>query len=256
MTSQLSIAAQHRFSTGFEVNFQLELPLHNPRVTAVTGLSGSGKSTLLRILAGLQTVQNGRIRCGSELWVDTSRHLSLPPQARRVGWSAQHPALFPHLSVARNITLGIAHWTPPRQAARLTELLSALELHHLCDHLPAQLSGGQLQRVALARCLAPQPRLLLLDEPLASLDGPSRRQVRLALQTLLARWPVQTLLVTHHPQDIDHLADLVVVIEAGRVLQTGTPSELRHNPCRPLVRDLLTPESLPVEATPRFPDSP
>jgi molybdate transport system ATP-binding protein len=255
MSDSLAVRVSHRFVSGFHLDLQFQLPLHPSTVTAVTGMSGSGKSTLLRILAGLQSVQDGRVQFGPETWVDTARHLELPPQARRVGMVFQHPALFPHLTVAQNITCGIARLPQHLRNDRLAALLGQFDLHHLREQRPGQLSGGQLQRVALARCLAPQPQLLLLDEPLSALDLPSRGLVRQTLKRHLAQSPVTTLLVTHDPNEIRDLATAVIVIDQGRVLQQGPLADVLLNPIEPLVAELLA-AGQPAATPPKSQSSP
>lgn len=241
MSDSLAVHVSHRFVSGFHLDLQFQLSLTPPAITALAGRSGSGKSTLLRILAGLQPVQRGRVQFGSETWVDTDRQQELPPQARQVGMVFQHPALFPHLSVAQNITCGLTRLPPKLRIDRLTALLGQFDLHHLRAQRPGQLSGGQLQRVALARTLAPQPRLLLLDEPFSALDLPSRDLVRQTLQGHLAQRPIPTLLVTHDPAEIRALANAVIVIDQGRVLQQGSLEHVLSNPVQPLVAELLDP---------------
>jgi molybdate transport system ATP-binding protein len=194
-------------------------------VVAVLGPNGAGKTTLLRTLAGLLAVDEGRVVIsGSE--VDGPSGF-VPPQHRAVGVVFQDYALFPHLTVLENTAFGPrargAGRRPSREAAMRT--LASLGVADLADRRPADISGGQAQRVALARALATDPQLLLLDEPLAALDVETRENVRTELDIQLAAFHGCAVIVTHDPLDAMLLADRVIVLENGRIVQDATPAE-------------------------------
>ncbi|MDR2853041.1 MAG: ATP-binding cassette domain-containing protein [Burkholderiaceae bacterium] len=190
--------------------------------TALLGPSGSGKSTLLLALAGLLPNAQGHMRVGGETLLDSARGIDRPARARGVGLVFQDYALFPHLDVEHNLLFGvrrIGQPLAPAARARVQALLRQFNLEPVRHALPRHLSGGQKQRVALARALATQPRLLLLDEPLSALDTDLRTRLRDELAQLLDRVQMPALLVTHDPQDVAVLAQTVVRLDAGRVVQ-------------------------------------
>jgi ABC-type sulfate/molybdate transport systems ATPase subunit len=185
--------------------------------TVIFGPSGAGKSTLLRILAGLAPPQAGRITLGSDLLLDTDSGVALPAGRRGIGFLTQHAALFPHLSAAENVAFGLRHWTAQERRGRITEMLRFFGAESLANRKPAQLSGGERQRVALARALAPNPKLLLLDEPLAALDDTSAQDILARLLQL----PTRIVYVSHDIAEIWPLPATIVVLENGRVAATG-----------------------------------
>jgi molybdate transport system ATP-binding protein len=201
-------------------------------VVAVVGPNGAGKSTLLRVLAGLLPLTSGRVVLTGRVLADAAQALHLPPYERSVGLLFQDYRLFPHLSVRDNVAFGLrARGTRRRQARAAADAwLGRLGLDGLGDRRPAALSGGQAQRVALARALAVEPALLLLDEPLAALDAGTRAAVRADLRRHLAAFGGPSLLVTHDPLEAMTLADRLVVLERGRVVQSGTPREVARRP--------------------------
>ena len=207
--------------------FRLELSLAVDETTALVGPSGAGKSTVLNAIAGLVKPDAGRIACDGEIWFDAERGISVPPERRRVGLVFQDYALFPHLTVRQNI-----EYARRRPA---DEYLDRFQIAHLEHSRPGSLSGGERQRVALARALARDPKVLLLDEPLAALDAHTKADVRAELQQLLAGLEIPTLLVTHDFEDAAALADQVGVIVEGRLRQTGTPVDLVAQPADPFV---------------------
>jgi ABC-type sulfate/molybdate transport systems ATPase subunit len=214
------------------LSVELDIPLRDFRLglsldvaaetVAIVGPSGAGKSTLLRAIAGLVKPHAGRVTLGEEVWLDRARGIDLAPEDRSVGMVFQQYALFPHLSVQRNVEFG--------GKARATELLQRLGIAHLAAARPRQLSGGERQRVALARALAHDPEVLLLDEPLSALDPHTRDVVRRELAGHLAGLALPTLLVTHDVADAIVLADRIGVIREGRIIQVGTPAELAAAP--------------------------
>lgn len=205
---------------------------------AVAGPSGAGKTTLLRMVAGLRRPDSGCVRCGDEVWLDTSTGACAPPERRHLGYLFQDYALFAHLSLWRNVAYGMDGLARGERRARAVALLDRFGLGARADERPGALSGGERQRVALARALARRPRALLLDEPLSALDARTRAAATRELSTLLAELDVPTLLVSHDFGEAALLADRVAVIDAGRVVQAGTPAELVAAPASSFVADL------------------
>nr|WP_241844288.1 ABC transporter ATP-binding protein [Kitasatospora sp. CB01950] len=201
-------------------------------VLALLGPNGAGKSTALRALAGLLPLTSGRLALDGSEWDSPSAGVFVPAEQRPIGVVFQDYLLFPHLSALDNVAFGLRCKGLRRAAAR-AEALPWLERMGLAEHAgqrPAKLSGGQAQRVALARALAVRPRLLLLDEPLAALDARTRLDIRAELRRHLAEFEAVAVLVTHDPLDAMVLADRLVVIEAGQVVQTGRPAEVARRP--------------------------
>jgi molybdate transport system ATP-binding protein len=219
-----------RFAGGPEIAAALELPLDPPRVTVLFGPSGCGKTTVLRCLAGLERPQSGEIRFGEERWFDAASGQSLPPQQRGIGFVFQDYALFPHLDVAGNVGFGLGRLPAGERRARVAAMLARLGLEGLAGRRPRELSGGQQQRVALARALVREPRLLLLDEPLAALDAVLRDSLRDELRQLLLQASTPALVVTHDRNEALVLGDDLVVMSQGRVLQTGPVLDVFNRP--------------------------
>ena len=223
--AQLDADIHHRLRA-----FDLALTLAvGDETLALVGPSGAGKSTFLRAVAGLERPHRGRVALDGEAWLDTERGVDLPPERRSVGLVFQEYALFPHLSVRRNVAFGGA------SAAEVDELLERFGIAQLAAARPDAISGGERQRVALARALARRPRVLLLDEPLSALDAHTRGAVRAELRELLAGLGLPVVLVTHDFEDAATLADRVGVLVEGRLLQLGTPAELVAAPVDPFV---------------------
>lgn len=194
-----------------------------PRV-ALLGPSGSGKTQTLRTLAGIVAPDAGHVRIAGRALADSAAGLALPAPERRLGCVFQDYALFPQLTVRQNVAFGLTRgWRSPPRAVRepaAEQWIERFGLGPVADHFPHQLSGGQRQRTALARALAPQPAALLLDEPFAALDRPLRQRLREELAELQAALALPMLLITHDDEDLRHLADTVVQMEAGRVVET------------------------------------
>jgi molybdate transport system ATP-binding protein len=207
-------------------SFRLELSLEVDGVVALVGPSGAGKTSVLRSIAGLARPK-GRIALGDRVWLDSDGGVALPPERRSVGLVFQDYALFPHLSVRRNVAYAARNGADG--------LLERFGIAHLADARPGELSGGERQRVALARALAREPDVLLLDEPLAALDAHTRTSVRAELQALLRDLGLPTLLVTHDFEDAAALADRIGVLVDGRLLQLGSAQELVSAPADPFV---------------------
>lgn len=204
--------------------------LHVPAgsLTAVLGPSGCGKTTLLRLIAGFDRPDAGTIRLGERVVFEGGRFV--PPEQRGAGYVAQEGALFPHLTVARNITFGLP-WRDRRRGHRVEELLRLVDLDPAyADRYPHELSGGQQQRVAVARALAPGPALVLLDEPFSSLDAGLREGTRRAVKEALRAARATAILVTHDQAEALSLADRVAVMREGRIVQAGTPEEVYRRP--------------------------
>jgi molybdate transport system ATP-binding protein len=219
----------------------VDLTAAGGETVAVLGPNGAGKSTLLGALAGLIPLSAGRVELGPALLDDVPTGRRVPVEQRRIAVVFQEYRLFPHLSARENVAFGPRSTGTAKQAARAEAeaWLSRLGLDGVADVRPAQLSGGQAQRVALARALCRSPELLLLDEPLSSLDVATRSDVRSVLRDLLAEFAGPALLVTHDPIDALALADRLVVLEQGAVVQSGTPAEVARRPASPYVAKLV-----------------
>ncbi|HLI42892.1 MAG TPA: ABC transporter ATP-binding protein [Acidimicrobiales bacterium] len=213
----------------------LDLEVPDGSVTAVLGESGSGKTTLLRMVAGLERPDAGTIRIGGHL-VD-GPHCFVAPERRRIGLVPQEGALFPHLTVARNIAFGLRRREDRR--SRVAELLELVGMTGMGERYPHQLSGGQQQRVALARALAPEPAVVLLDEPFSALDAGLRASLRADVVRVLRRARVTALLVTHDQEEALSTADLVGVVQHGRIRQLAAPDRLYAAPADPAVARFL-----------------
>ncbi len=205
-------------------DFRLEIDLElGGRVTAITGHSGAGKTTLLEIITGLRRPATGVISLNDVAFEDTAKNLHIPARKRRVGYVPQDLALFPHLSARENIFYGWSPGVPARHSFDPKHVTDAMELEPLLARSVRELSGGERQRVALARALLAAPRLLLLDEPLSSLDPVLKEKIMPFLIRLRSEFQVPILLVTHDWREIRVLCDEVVQLERGRVIARGSP---------------------------------
>lgn len=230
---------------GFRLD--VDLDVQAGEVVAVLGPNGAGKSTLLRAVAGLTPMTDGRLSIAGRVVDDPSADILVPPADRRIGLVFQDYRLFPHLSVLDNLAFGVRTAGSSRADARRIagEWAERLGLAELTARKPGTLSGGQAQRVALGRALAPSPVALLLDEPLAALDAGTRLDVRSWLREHLTDVDGPTLLVTHDPLDALVLADRIVVLESGGVTQQGEPREVTRRPATRYVARLLGINLLP-----------
>ncbi len=230
---------------GFRLDAALALPLDRAPVTVLFGPSGAGKTTLLRLLAGLERPDVGNIVFRDRAWCDTACGVWLEPQQRRAGFVFQHYALFPHLTVERNVAFAA-------QAQATARMMERFGLGALAGRLPRAISGGEQQRVALARALAAGPDLLLLDEPLSSLDAAARIRTRRELRGLLAGAGVPSIVVTHDRTEAIALADWMAVMVEGRILQTGPVREVFARPASAQVAEAVGVENiLPAEIVAR-----
>jgi molybdate transport system ATP-binding protein len=232
----MSLKASVKVSrTPFALDVQLEI---KPGETvAVLGPNGAGKTTLLRALAGLIPIE-GRVELNGDLLEDSAGRFRVPTEDRHVGLVFQDHVLFPHLSVLDNVAFGLQAQRRPEARKIARGWLERAGLADKAGSMPRELSGGQAQRVALLRTLATEPRLLLLDEPLSALDVTIRAEVRRELARQLNSFRGVRLIVTHDPLEAIALADRLVVLENGHVIQTGTPQEVTSRPRSRFVADL------------------
>ncbi len=209
----------------------LDLDVHRGELLAVLGPSGCGKTTLLRLLAGFERPDAGSIAIDGTAAAGPGTFV--PPERRRVGIVVQDHALFPHLTVGGNVAYGLRR--DPGRQRRVDEVLAMVGLDGLGDRYPAELSGGQQQRVAIARALAPEPGVILLDEPFANLDAALRARIRFEVRAILKAAGATVVLVTHDQEEALSLADRVAVLDGGRVAQVGPPDEVYRRPASPFV---------------------
>ena len=216
-------------ATPFVLDVSLEFP---PGITILFGPSGAGKSTLLDCLAGLVRPDAGRISIGGDVLFDSSSRKNLPPQKRRIAYVFQSLALFPHMSVEDNVTYWLTYLQQQERRARALEVLAAFRVENLKTRKPGEISGGEKQRVALARSLVTLPRLLLLDEPLTGLDAELKAAIVDDLRAWNAAQRIPILYVTHSRDEVDALGERVIAMDRGRVVSAGTPQQVLGAPRR------------------------
>lgn len=234
-SNELAVSARVGFAA-FTLDVDTAIRLDG--VTGVFGPSGSGKSTLLRILAGLERNAEGSIRFGADVWQDSSTRFFVEPHRRPVGFVFQDARLFSHLDVAGNLRFAMRR--AGEGAIDYDEVVTTMSLEHLLQRRTDTLSGGERQRVAIARTLLGQPRLLLFDEPMASLDEGHKREILPYLENIHGRFGVPAVYVSHSAREMAHVADRVIVLESGRLTATGNVAEV-------LGRDASLPIELPFE---------
>jgi molybdate transport system ATP-binding protein len=206
-------------------DFELDVAFDIPRgkITALFGPSGAGKSSVLRLISGLEMAEDGFISNGSETWFDKAKGINLHPQQRSVGFVFQDYALFPHMTVEKNVAYGIKEkW----RVKEIKDLIAIAGLSGYERHYPAQLSGGQKQRVSLIRAIARKPDILLLDEPFSALDWQTRIQLQEDVKNIIKQFNVTTMYVTHDVSEVYKLANNVIVMESGKEVKRGTPEEV------------------------------
>ncbi len=217
----------HAFDTVRAVD-DVSLSIAPGELVCLVGPSGCGKTTALRIAAGLETLQTGRVLIDDRVVADG--RTQVPPEARNIGLMFQDYALFPHLDVADNVAFGLRGLPGGERRKRLQGALAQVGMEAQAEAYPHMLSGGQQQRVALARALAPQPRIMLLDEPFSGLDAPLRARIRDDTLHVLKESGAATLMVTHDPEEAMFMADRIAVMRAGRIAQAGRPADLYFAP--------------------------
>ncbi len=220
---------------GKDIVKNFSLTVESGSILALLGPSGCGKTTTLRLIAGFEKLDSGHIEVAGQI-VDDGRR-QLPPEKRRVGMVFQDYAIFPHLTVADNVTFGLGRGIDI--PARLAAMMALVGLPEVGDRMPHELSGGQQQRVALARALAPEPAILLLDEPFSNLDTSLRAQVRFEVRELLKRSQVTTIFVTHDQEEALFIGDYVAVMNEGQLEQVGSPQEVFHRPASRFVAEFM-----------------
>lgn len=220
-----------------DVQLEVAFAVEPRRCLVLAGSSGAGKTTILRLIAGTVRPNRGRITFGDDVWVDTAARTFSPPERRRCGYVFQDYALFPHLSAWRNVAYGLGAHPRAQRRASATALLERFGLADRADARPHELSGGERQRVALARALAPQPAVLLLDEPLSALDPRTRSSSARELAVTLHELELPSLLVTHDFSEAALLGDEIGVIDGGKIIQQGTASDLAAAPASAFVAD-------------------
>ncbi|MCY4530125.1 MAG: ABC transporter ATP-binding protein [Chloroflexi bacterium] len=206
----------------------VDLAVQPGEILSIVGPSGSGKTTTLRLIAGFESIDAGEISLRGEVVSGLKTHV--PPERRRVGIVFQEHALFPHKTVGENVAFGLHKLGASERSERLREALELVRLTHLERRYPHELSGGEQQRVALARALAPNPAVLLLDEPFSNLDADLRARIRGEVKSILADAGVTVVFVTHDQDDALFMGDRIAIINEGRIEQSGTPEQVFHEP--------------------------
>lgn len=223
---ELQVQKQLNAALG-KMQLDLNLELQSGLLYALYGKSGAGKTSILRMLAGLLSADQGWISFENEIWFSSQDKINWKPQKRKVGMVFQDYALFPNMSVEQNLSFALARHQAPQI---IDELIDIMELEGLRSYRPNKLSGGQQQRVALARALVQKPKLLLLDEPLSALDTEMRQKLQHYIRQAHDRYQITTILVSHNQSEVQKMADHILVIEAGEIVQQGSPSEVFGQP--------------------------
>ena len=236
----MTLTATIRLALG-TLELGVDLDVDESAVVAVVGPNGAGKTTLVRALAGLVPLDAGRVTIGATTVEDPAIHLRVPPEKRSVGVVFQEHRLFPNLTALENVAFGLRATGIAKDLARAkaASWLEQVGLRDMARHKPAELSGGQAQRVALARALATEPAVLLLDEPLAAVDAAARAELRHVLRAELSRYPGDRLVVTHDPIEAAAVAERLIVLEEGRIIQQGPLVEVTARPRSPWVATMV-----------------
>lgn len=219
--------------SGFTLDVQWEA---GDELVTLFGFSGSGKTMTLQLIAGLIKPDEGYIDVNGRRYFDSGSGLDVRPKQRRTGYVFQDSALFPHMTVKENIAYGL---TGRDSSARVGEMIDIFRLGGLENARPREISGGQKQRVALARALIGRPELLMLDEPFSALDRPIRAMMQDIIREIRSEFSIPVILVTHDYSEVEKLADKVIVYSGGKVVQRGSPFEIRKNPADNRVSELL-----------------
>lgn len=235
MSSSLHVQLRKRHSSGRSSRFELDTTFAAaPGVTVMVGHSGAGKTTILRCVAGLCDPEEGRITVGDRVLFDAKQRITLEPARRNVAFVFQDLALFPHLSVQENVMYGLRRLDVAERKRRMREILESFQIAHLCGRSPREISGGEQQRVALARSLVTEPSVLLLDEPLSSLDPRTKARIIEDLQKWNDTRRIPILYVTHDHGEVLAMGDRVIVLEQGRIVAEGLPLDVAPAPPRAL----------------------
>lgn len=203
-------------------NFNIDI--NKGEIVSILGESGSGKSTVLRVVAGLEEAYKGSITIANNIVYDDNYFVE--PEKRGIGMVFQDYALFPHMNVAKNIMFGLKNMSKSEKEARMMDMLKLVNLDEYKDKYPYELSGGQQQRIAIARALAPNPSILLLDEPFSNLDANLKERIRNELKEIIQKAAITCIFVTHDIEDAKALADKVVIIDKGKIIKEGSTRDL------------------------------
>jgi molybdate transport system ATP-binding protein len=229
LKAQLRKARSGRMRSSFVLDVAIEIPAG---ITIVFGPSGAGKSTLLDCIAGLLKPDTGRIEIEGEVLLDVDRRIDVPPAKRKIAYVFQSLVLFPHMTVKQNVTYGLADMPVPERVLRVKSMLEAFRVEQLANRKTDEISGGEQQRVALARSLATSPRVLLLDEPLTALDEGLKKSIMEDLRRWNAAQNIPILYVTHSRAEVDALGEGVIALDQGEIISSGTPHEVLDAPRR------------------------
>lgn len=224
---QIRTGQSESHGQGFSLDVEISV---NSRLTVLFGASGAGKTTILDCIAGLQKPDSGRVSIGATSLFDSSLHIDVPIRERHIGYLFQTLALFPHMTGRQNIEYGLAALTSAERARRVAEVAESFAVSAVLERRPSQMSGGERQRIALARALVTRPRALLLDEPMTALDAATKSRIIDDLRRWMAAHAVPVLYVTHDREEVYALSDRVLVLEGGRVVADGTPHEVLSRP--------------------------
>lgn len=231
------VEMKHIYKTfdGFHASDDVSFGIEKGHLSALLGPSGSGKTTILRMIAGLDRPDSG------DILINGTRVNEMPGSKRGIGFVFQNYALFRYMTVADNIAFGLEVQKKGKAEikARVEELLELVSMQDLGKRFPHQLSGGQRQRVAFARALAPNPQLLLLDEPFAAIDAKVRRELRTWLKEMIGKVGVTSIFVTHDQEEAMEVADTIIITNQGKVEQMGTPEDICHNPQTEFVKEFI-----------------